>query len=621
MEIRRECGKKRFYILLAMALLLSVLFIGQRAEAADYDIKQYHVDMEVSETNVYTIHETIQVYFYQSRHGIYRDIPLKNNVIRADGSTARVMASISDISCGSDDFTISRDGSNCRVKIGDKDKTITGDKTYTISYDYNMGNDVLKDADEFYYNVIGLGWEAYIENVTFSIRMPKSFDENLLGMTYGPAGSPQTEGLTFSVDGNRISGELDSDIMLSPREGVTVRLELPEGYFVKKSEVPWMAFIAIALGIITMIVSYLLWNIYGKDDPVVETVEFYAPGGLNSAEAAYVYSGSISDKAVVSLVVYLAQKGFIEIREGAEGKKKDFTLIKKKDYDGTNQSEEMFMSGLFKKKNAVTKKDLEDKFYTTVNQVGFHIASQYKLKIFYANSLNKTGFLVLLLALMFVATGYMPMYQYSFSVLKSVSYPLICGAIFLVVFCFLWSTSSSLAARIISFVAALVMFGAMGLALVGPAIWYAGKIYHIAFVLSFFDCAVVTFFMEYMSKRTPYGNEMLGKLRGLKKFLETAEKNRLEAMVAESPRYFYDILPYTYALGVSEKWMKKFESIAVEPPEWHHSYDNRPFNAVAFHTFMNSTMSSVNTAMTSSPSSSGGGVSGGGSGGGGGGSW
>ena len=120
---------------------------------------------------------------------------------------------------------------------------------------------------------------------------------------------------------------------------------------------------------------------------------------------------------------------------------------------------------------------------------------------------------------------------------------------------------------------------------------------------------------------------MLGKIQGFRTFLETAEKDRLEALVVQNPTYFYDILPYTYILGVSDTWIKKFESITVTPPSW---YDNpKGFTSYRFGVFMTTTMSSVQRTMASSPRrsssggsrSSGGGFSGGGSGGGGGGSW
>ena len=131
-------------------------------------------------------------------------------------------------------------------------------------------------------------------------------------------------------------------------------------------------------------------------------------------------------------------------------------------------------------------------------------------------------------------------------------------------------------------------------------------------------------FLGIMKKRTEYGTKMLGKIQGFKNFLEMAEKPRLEQLVMEDPEYFYNVLPYTYVLGVSSKWMKKFEDIALEAPVWYYGYTD--FSMHTFNTFMNSTYTSISNAMSSSPSdsgggSSGGGFSGGGSGGGGGGSW
>ena len=84
-------------------------------------------------------------------------------------------------------------------------------------------------------------------------------------------------------------------------------------------------------------------------------------------------------------------------------------------------------------------------------------------------------------------------------------------------------------------------------------------------------------------------------------------------------------MPFTYVLGISDKWIEKFESISLQAPSWYDS--SNAFDISNFGTFVNSTMSSAKSVMSSSPSSgssgssSGGGSSGGGSGGGGGGSW
>ena len=91
-------------------------------------------------------------------------------------------------------------------------------------------------------------------------------------------------------------------------------------------------------------------------------------------------------------------------------------------------------------------------------------------------------------------------------------------------------------------------------------------------------------------------------------------------------RYFYHILPYTYALGVSDKWIKKFESIAMQPPRWYNGTE--VWSYVLFDRMLRDTLRAANDSMVSQPGgkagsfvSGGGGFTGGGVGGGGGGSW
>ena len=371
--------------------------------------------------------------------------------------------------------------------------------------------------------------------------------------------------------------------------------------------------------------AFLFWWLYGRDDPVVETVEFHAPDGLNSVDIAFIYNGRLSTTDVTSLVVYLAQKGYIEIWEGTDRRKKDFTLVKKKPYDGTNEIERVFMNGLFRSGNTVRKKDLENKFYKTINTIVSRVDNKKNRQtIFYANSLNKGGILWLLALAGFFLAGFLPVYQYQYSILYGIAASIGVGFIFTLSFSALF-TPGKMLGKILMFLFLLVP-GIITyiLFLFGPLI-YANVWYQIAYFTAIIASGVIMFFNSYMSKRTEYGTVMLGRIRGFKNFLETAEKDRLEMLVAENPQYFYEILPYTYVLDISDKWMKKFESIAVEPPTWYSSTNHSAFDMVMFHRFMSSTMTSATSAMTSSPSSSssgsGGGFSGGGSGGGGGGSW
>lgn len=594
-----------------------------KAKAANFTIQKYHVDMKVTKQNTYRITETILVRFISYSHGIYRDIPVVNDVEWPDGSKDRIVTKVKNVSCGGENYEISREGRYCRLKLGDEDKTYIGEREYRITYDYVMGNDVREGEDELYYNIIGTNWETIIRNVSFTIEMPDQFDEAKLGLVYGSHGSSRYEGLSYRIEGNTIYGELDDSLYLSFHEGVTVRLALPEGYYKPVEETPWLAYIALFLGVISMGIAFLFWWLYGRDDPVVETVEFYPPGGLNSVETAFVYKGSVQNKDAVSLIVYLAQRGYIEIREGTKKKAgKGFTLVRKKMYDGVNEAERIFMEGLFAKGSEVTKSDLENSFYKTLNIITAMVGNKKnKEKIFYANSINKGWILWLLAIATCLLAGFVPVNDYQYSIPLALGYPLAVGVIVMLSSVTLFS-QGNIIGRILF--AAVFLTGSIVayVLLLQDSFTCANVWYNVVYIFSLVAAYVVMFFNSYMSKRTPYGTEMLGRIRGFKNFLETAERDRLEALVMENPQYFYEILPFTYVLGVSDKWMKKFESITVEAPTWYTGYHYSAFDYMMFHRFMNSTMSSATSSMTSTPSSGGGGgFSGGGSGGGGGGSW
>ena len=73
-----------------------------------------------------------------------------------------------------------------------------------------------------------------------------------------------------------------------------------------------------------------------------------------------------------------------------------------------------------------------------------------------------------------------------------------------------------------------------------------------------------------MGKRTDYSGELVGKILGLRNFIETAEADRINALVEQDPSYYYNILPYAYVLGVTDKWAKNFEKINIQPPSWYY---------------------------------------------------
>ena len=82
--------------------------------------------------------------------------------------------------------------------------------------------------------------------------MPKEFDESKLGFSKGAYGTVDSSEIYYTVDGNVITGVFSGT--LNPGEALTVRLELPEGYFVgASSNLSFFTILAIALPIIFLI--------------------------------------------------------------------------------------------------------------------------------------------------------------------------------------------------------------------------------------------------------------------------------------------------------------------------------------------------------------------------------
>ena len=595
-----------------------------------YIINDYNIDMKVNENNTFDITEKIGTTFTREKHGIFRNIPLYNNVQRVDGTNNRNRVKITDIKVNSPYSTTVEDG-NKVIKIGSEDVVLTGKQNYEIKYTYNIGKDPVKEADELYFNIIGPEWDTNMENITFTVTMPKEFDASKLGFSTGRVGVQGTTNVDYKVEGNVIKGKVLKG--LTAGEALTIRLELPEGYFVNAGhKFGFLDFIYLAVPILSALLAAYLWNKYGKDDQVVETVEFYPPEKLNSLELGCMYRGEVNNKDITSLLIYLANKGYIKIVE------KDkvllttpFEIIKLKDYDGNNEFERIFLEGLYKEGHTVDGKivikdtDLQNNFYKTIQKINTK-ANNYisKKGIFETNTFGKTALIALMTVISLGLVIGIPTLQYG--ALEGLGE--LIGVIVVILVSLLPLISSKNKASSIAM--SIITFAIIGFVLFSLDVtdaMFSENYYKIGTFTGAASIIGMVVAICYMPKRTKYGNEILGKIRGFKTFLETAEKDKLEAMVLENPKYFYDILPFTYVLGVSDKWIKKFESINMEEPDWYES--TRPYRISNMNSFVNSTMATAENVMASSPStngggsytSSGGGFSGGGSGGGGGGSW
>lgn len=646
-----------------------------------YYIKNYDIDIQVTEEHVLNITETIDVYFNEKSHGIFRDMSLNGVIYREDGSRSSYNARISNLSVN-EMYSESIQNSSRQIKIGNPNKYVIGDKQYIIKYLCKLSGDNSKKIDELYYNIIGTGWQAPIDKVTFKIEMPKEFDEEKLGFTHGRLDSTDTDKVFYEIDGNTIIGEYAQ--VLSPKEALTIRLELPQGYF-KLSfwEDLWLNLIYSVAAIITIIannpelsvvlgyiictaIPFVFWYIWKSKQNIIETVEFYPPDNLNSLELGFIHKGRVISSDITSLIIYLANKGYLKIEED----KDDFKIIKLKDYDGENEYEKEVFEGLFKKKDEITKKELSKSFYKVENKIEYNLnKKESREKVI----IPETKFKRRLRLLIPVIIGISLLFTIARCCSNEEGAIALC--IFGIIICIVFAMginakvtkrkgiivttvtkgseynskvdfSGKIWMRIGVVLVLIEIF--MIIVLLATREMYLEFPYLINTLLGFVSLTATIFFAINIENRTEYGKKYLGKILGFKRFLENARKEELERLVEEHPTYFYDILPYTYVLGISDKWISKFEAINMPSPEWYKAEKSEHednFKFVSVTKVLNSTISSANNSrpkITHSSSSSyssssssdrsssserrentstGGGSAGRGAGGGGGGAW
>lgn len=325
--------------------------------------------------------------------------------------------------------------------------------------------------------------------------------------------------------------------------------------------------------IILLIITYKIWKKYGKDYDVVDTLEFYPPDNLNSLELAYALKGKVSKKDVISLIIYLASKGYIKIIENNNS----FIILKEKDYDGDNIYEKIFFDNLFSDSkystvyNAyqTTPKDLFNKFYKTINLIKRKINLEKKHFVFEKTFFKSLTILMLIIIALSIIVIVPRISYYGFYKINN-SFEVVFKLSLLYIIFFIANFPYYIKVFINIFLSFTIMVSSNFFYI--KDVIYDNSSYLLGFVIGIICVILMFIFLDNMIKRSKYNSQLLGKIYGFKKFLGTAEKPRIEALIKQDPNYFYKIMPYVYVLNISNKWIKKFEKISYQMPEFYNQF-------------------------------------------------
>jgi uncharacterized membrane protein YgcG len=406
-----------------------------------------------------------------------------------------------------------------RLRIGDPDVRIIGEYTYVIEYELKYtGISYFEDNDEVYLNIIGPGWSVPILNASANIQLP---GEIIDSVCYA--------GLEGSVAQNCVINTINNTLNIStidtlqPYEGLTFAVSLPKGAIEDTTREQTILAILANIGVLLPIpVGIFLFVFLRRKyrNKKLTVIPHYQPEkDMDAMSSGLLYSNKYKPSYISALLIELAVKGYVKIK--SIGKRNYEFEYTGKDYSNLTEHQRTLLSKIFADSESVNIKKL-DKFYETTQKV--HVESEQYLRDIKAISISKTN-------------------------AKSVLTGLSIALIFLSVFSFPF----------------LVIFAAIG--------WSIGLL--ISSIL------LLIFSLLLIDIRSNEGNRKYHYLKGLRMYIDTAEKKRIE--FHSNPKMFNKVfetlLPYAMIFGLERKWAKEFEDIYTQQPDWYVG-DFTTFNSV-----------------------------------------
>lgn len=569
----------------------------QQVSESGWQIDDYTADIRVQKSGLLTVTETVGVNFDAYKHGIYRYIPFVFQPQGAGFDTQRFSyLTIDNVDVTLDGAPViydesTRSSSLCArsplaylkdrelfLKIGDPENTITGLHTYKITY--TVGRSLRSDNGEvkLYWNAIPQFWPVPITHGSINlsadgIKLDKVFCyRGAIGSTDESCTQQRNADGSVKIDVGELRAFAGATLLTT--------LNVPVAQVSENIDAPWtwtrylLSEPLLFVSVVPLLIALYVKRRFGMPPQSrgIIAPRFDAPEGMSPAQVGLVADQSVDSVDISSIILSLAVKGYMKIRRdegGILGIGSGYTFIQ----DQPNQ-----------KKQPITSE--EQLMFTSIFSTSETEVSLNDLKYEFAPKVD-------------AIKSVLRAWGVTERIFRSSPSPL----------------SGPLIAIYAAFIAAVVIGAVSELAI----IFWVMLIGSVPFIIY----SILTFQFY-----TPRGKNLQEEVLGLKLYMSTAEKDRIEFHNApeKTPELFERLLPYAMALGVTQIWTDQFKDIFTSAPTWYIG----PRGAFLMGNFSqdltraSSTFASTMTAVKSSSSSGfggGGGFSGGGGGGGGGGSW
>ncbi|HEU4965879.1 MAG TPA: DUF2207 domain-containing protein [Candidatus Saccharimonadales bacterium] len=579
---------KRFAAITAILMIVAGVALpgAASADVNDFVVTNFTADYYLTRADAQgqmRIVEQIAVDFHDYNHGILRAIPTSYR----GHSLHLKLDKVSSTSGAPAQYSTSGSNGNLVLKIGDPNRTVTGNQEYTIDYTVDNVITFYGDHDELYWDINGDQWSQPFTAVQATVHLPSGLQlsgQRPVCYAGGYGSTSQRCSISATIPG--VTSAQASNLGIG--ETLTVVLGFQKGYFKPMGFADYVRdyWVQAAELLVPIVVlggaGFIWWFKRGRDAKGRGVIipEYDAPDNMSPLEVDGIMRFTVQTKALTAVIISLAIRKYIRIIEQDNKKvlslkKKTYSLqLLKKDWTQLSGWEQEIMFALFNRVEEGSKVDLAalaTKLSSTANNVKKSVMAGLTSRGYFVSNPTKYASLGLLPAVALV-------------------WIFVPGA--------LWLRIGCIAGAVI-----------------------AAAFYHMS------------------SARTVLGVQAKEHILGLKLYLEVAEKERIKKLQSPDAPYmqsqpapaktvelFEKLLPYAMVLGVEEAWAKQFASIYTTPPDWYAGHYQAFTVGYLMGSLNTGFAQSVQTSFASPSSSSGsgfggGGFAGGGGGGGGGGGW
>ena len=542
--------KRAKYVLIVLFFLLFIQ-TSVTAKSPDYDIENYNVEISVDKDLNYTYNENINLVFNKSNTIVTKTIPYEATDININKNY------------------VIETNKNKLIKISSKNNT---HDSYT--YKYKIKKD--KENDDIYIIEIDNNFNNDISKLDFILTYPSSFNKN--NLTFYLNGK-KVKDITYKINNQELTGSISN---LKEDDKLLVIVDYGKIY------VNSLTIITIVISILLSLFSYILWRIYGKD--VKYTIEFEKniPSKLNTIDVSLIEKGYLNNENAIYLLLDLANRGYLKI---SEEENNEFTITRIKDYDGSNYKEASFIRALFRKNMTVNiseyiealnkesktpyQKELDKKItkdnikYRLIraikNVMSISKSNEEKNKYFETKSNNKKTYLLFSITIILVLITSIPFIEINKLYLLPISVLFSSISLFILINI----VENVDLKKKNNKITILLLFAIIALIVLLTPSFKQNRIYFIAFLIGIMAVTFILFLYKYMPKRTIHGTRLYSKIEGLKKYLNEVSDKELKLVLKDNPNYLYDILPYSYILGIESVVFNKLKKLNIEEPKWY----------------------------------------------------